>query len=635
MMDWNPFVSSLQSILDKESFSLEEILDDEEVIQETLVANKQLIAFLVQKDTLSKLLQYLLDEPLKTSSEKIRIKFPFIVNQIIGCKVYEIAKAIVESEELLNSLFNFLEKPKPLKPVYCGYFSRLVIFLLEKCTEKTFSYMNKNKMFDKLIENIENAPLCDILIFLTTNEEISKEQTQLLIQNNLLSKILEKLSGEFKFTINEESSRCLIETVKKSKQTDLLDELKKDEIIQKLIDQIFQENKTKYSIRNGINVLTTIIQSLNFSNLSLSDEKIPSSLELIISKLPSFLKFLDEQPETKKINFSGTSTVPFTEAKLRVVQFLRELTKIPVLQIQKTLSEHKIFATLLGLFFSYKWFNHLHNEVYEIIHTILSDDKFEYSQKTLIENHSLIDKILDEIGTEEKRKEKKNSIGYFEHLIHISNNIVSLSLKENFLSEFVKKLPQWTDFIDSYLVNINSIESKDIGIKISISEIKFTTFIDENQEGFAEKFKGTKTTEKKEFNPPKMITNLPEKKTEDLSTTAFSFQHGFDSDSDSDSDSDDNHQVFHPKIPSTQTQKPEEKPSQQTNFFDDNTFGDEKDAFGDFGNFQSFQPNLNESFQTNGYTPNQDSFNLNIDFQNKFEDDFNFDQSNDPKWDEK
>lgn len=52
-----PAGSPVDSILDKESYSLEELLDEDELIQECKSLNARLTAYLKQKDTVEKLVR--------------------------------------------------------------------------------------------------------------------------------------------------------------------------------------------------------------------------------------------------------------------------------------------------------------------------------------------------------------------------------------------------------------------------------------------------------------------------------------------------------------------------------------------------------------------------------------------------
>jgi serine/threonine-protein phosphatase 6 regulatory subunit 3 len=64
----------VESILDKDSFTLEELLDEEEIIQECKALNSRLINFLREKTQVEKLLRYVVEEPEDDADSKRAFK---------------------------------------------------------------------------------------------------------------------------------------------------------------------------------------------------------------------------------------------------------------------------------------------------------------------------------------------------------------------------------------------------------------------------------------------------------------------------------------------------------------------------------------------------------------------------------
>ncbi|KAF8049034.1 hypothetical protein N665_1780s0010 [Sinapis alba] len=64
--------SPVDSILDKEDYTLEELLDEEEIIQECKALNSRLIHFLRDKARVEQLLRYVVEEPLEDDADSKR-----------------------------------------------------------------------------------------------------------------------------------------------------------------------------------------------------------------------------------------------------------------------------------------------------------------------------------------------------------------------------------------------------------------------------------------------------------------------------------------------------------------------------------------------------------------------------------
>ncbi|XLR43449.1 hypothetical protein S83_028109 [Arachis hypogaea] len=95
-----PSLKKVEAILDKENFTLEELLDEEEVIQECKAVNSQLINFLRDRAQVEQLLRYITEEPPEDAESKRTFKFPFISCKIFTCEIDVILKTLVEEEEL-------------------------------------------------------------------------------------------------------------------------------------------------------------------------------------------------------------------------------------------------------------------------------------------------------------------------------------------------------------------------------------------------------------------------------------------------------------------------------------------------------------------------------------------------------
>ncbi|KAL0352794.1 UNVERIFIED_CONTAM: Serine/threonine-protein phosphatase 6 regulatory subunit [Sesamum angustifolium] len=118
--------SPVETILDKENFTLEELLDEDEIIQECKALNGHLINFLREKNTVKQLIQYIVEEAPVDAEKQRTFKFPFIACEIFTCEVDIILKALVEDEELMDLLFSFLDPERPHGTLLAGYFSKVV-----------------------------------------------------------------------------------------------------------------------------------------------------------------------------------------------------------------------------------------------------------------------------------------------------------------------------------------------------------------------------------------------------------------------------------------------------------------------------------------------------------------------------
>eukprot|EP00268_Persea_americana_P065761 TRINITY_DN8842_c0_g1_i8.p1 TRINITY_DN8842_c0_g1~~TRINITY_DN8842_c0_g1_i8.p1 ORF type:complete len:116 (+),score=24.47 TRINITY_DN8842_c0_g1_i8:342-689(+) len=100
--------SPVDSILDKKNYTLEELLDEDEIIQECKALNGRLINFLRERAQVEQLLQYIVEESPDAGEKRRTFKFPFVACEIFTCEVDIILKTLVEDEEVSVVLIFFM-----------------------------------------------------------------------------------------------------------------------------------------------------------------------------------------------------------------------------------------------------------------------------------------------------------------------------------------------------------------------------------------------------------------------------------------------------------------------------------------------------------------------------------------------
>jgi len=131
----------VDTILDKENFTLEELLDEDEIIQECKALNTRLINFLRDKSQVEQLLRYIVEDVPEDSEKKRSFKFPFIACEIFTCEIDIILRTLVEDVELMDLLFSFVKPDHPHSTLLAGYFSKVVICLMLRKTASLMNYV--------------------------------------------------------------------------------------------------------------------------------------------------------------------------------------------------------------------------------------------------------------------------------------------------------------------------------------------------------------------------------------------------------------------------------------------------------------------------------------------------------------
>ena len=136
-------MSQIDALLaDDKATTLEELLEEPELLQECKAKNqklvdlfvshlfyKALISSLISPEHVSSLLKYLLGDDL---DEEKQFKYPYLVCEIINCEIDQLLDAIIDKEELLNYIWKYLDSEPPLNSLRASYFSRANAVLMDR-----------------------------------------------------------------------------------------------------------------------------------------------------------------------------------------------------------------------------------------------------------------------------------------------------------------------------------------------------------------------------------------------------------------------------------------------------------------------------------------------------------------------
>ncbi|KAK4257630.1 hypothetical protein QN277_007193 [Acacia crassicarpa] len=192
-------VFQVEAILDKDNFTLEELLDEEEIIQECKALNSRLINVLRDRAQVEQLLRYIIEEPPENAESKRTFKFPFIACEVFTCEIDVILKTLVEEEELMNLLFSFLEPDRSHGSLLAGYFSKVVVCLMIRKTVPLMNYVQAHQnVFGQLVDLIGITSIMEVLVRLVGADEHVYpnfiDVMQWLAESNLLEMIVDKLT---------------------------------------------------------------------------------------------------------------------------------------------------------------------------------------------------------------------------------------------------------------------------------------------------------------------------------------------------------------------------------------------------------------------------------------------------------
>ena len=206
-------LSSLDSILDKPDVTVEELLDESDLIQELKQQNSKLIEYLRDEKVLERLLRYVVapqhrrsraDEDAATAEstkaregfldrvtgrarslstrsepadddskeEKQRVKYAYVSCEILASEVWSISEALLENQDSLRQFWNFIKQPAPIDPVQAGYFSKINESLLDRKMEEMIEFFKSiDNVVADIMQHVDCPMIMDLLLKMISLEK--------------------------------------------------------------------------------------------------------------------------------------------------------------------------------------------------------------------------------------------------------------------------------------------------------------------------------------------------------------------------------------------------------------------------------------------------------------------------------
>ncbi|XP_057480350.1 uncharacterized protein LOC130767483 isoform X2 [Actinidia eriantha] len=478
--------SPVESVLDKENFTLEELLDEEEIIQECKALNSRLINFLRDRAQVDQLLRYIVEEPLEDADSKRIFKFPFIACEIFICEIDVILKTLVEEEELMNLLFSFLLPNRPHSALLAGYFSKVVICLMVRKTVPLMNYVQAHQhVFDHLVDLIGITSIMEVLIRLVGADDHiypnSLDVMQWLLDSSLLEMIVDKLSPLSPPEVHANAAETLCAITRNSSSI-LAVKLSSPSFVARIFGHALEESKSKSGLVHSLSVCISlldakrsipspIIHSFRSQHMYESSTPVnPETLGAMLPKLGDLLMLLNVSSDEKILPTTyGELRPPLGKHRLKIVEFIAVLLKTGNEAAEKELISSGTIQRVFDLFFEYPFNNALHHHVESIILSCL-ENKNNTIVDHIFQECNLIGKILQTdkhpiissdlnqptLPAAEKRTPRAGNLG---HITRISNKLVQLGNSNNRIQAFLQENSEWNDWQTTVLQERNVVEN--------------------------------------------------------------------------------------------------------------------------------------------------------------------------------
>ncbi|CAJ2510585.1 Uu.00g062100.m01.CDS01 [Anthostomella pinea] len=212
-------ISTIDTILDKPDFQLEDLLDESDLIQELKQHNTKLIEYLREDRVLAKLLEYVVaprlapvetpdqdpkdsqddekksrsralsfgrprassrattDEPEEDEVEKKRNRYAYVAAEVLSSDNWSIYESLMESRALLRHFWNFLKLPAPLDPLQASYFTKVNESLFDKKTQEMVDLLKSlDDAIPDMLRHVDCPMIMDLLLKIISLERTDEGQ---------------------------------------------------------------------------------------------------------------------------------------------------------------------------------------------------------------------------------------------------------------------------------------------------------------------------------------------------------------------------------------------------------------------------------------------------------------------------
>ncbi|KAI1861873.1 hypothetical protein JX265_009376 [Neoarthrinium moseri] len=359
-------ISTIDTILEKPDFQLEDLLDESDLIQELKQHNTKLIEYLREEAVLEKLLEYVVapklepvenpdddkdkdkdkddderkgklilpfgrprasskstndGEPDEDEGEKKRNRYAYVAAEVLSSDNWSIYEALMESTSLLRNFWNFLKLPAPLDPLQASYFTKVNESLFDKKTEEMLLLLKSlDNAIPDMLRHVDCPMIMDLLLKIISLERIDSGQgvVEWLFTKDVMPTLLSFLGPEHSWATQTSAGDFMkaIITVSANASQNEQACIGPNELTRQLVSKPCVEQLINYMLGGG-NPLTVgvgiIIEVIRKNNSDYDPDVGPDNSATPSSRDPIYLgtllrRFADHVPDFMNLIMNATST---------------------------------------------------------------------------------------------------------------------------------------------------------------------------------------------------------------------------------------------------------------------------------------------------------------------------------------
>lgn len=439
MSFWKTFgfqtVSAIDTLMEGE-YTLEQLLDEDEILQETKSQNRNLIDFLVERDSMHTLLDLVTQEPAEDADDARAFKHAYIAAEILCSDVWSICDAFFEHEGLLDKTFAFLSTPadQELPPTTTMYSARVAGSLLQKRTAEVVAFLQKHHKVSEFLVRLSDANVMELLLKLISSDDMMQQRSpqlgragsgsdgegegdskrksvlQWLREGDLIPSLVDKFSPDLKESnAAENAAQALVDIVvvssvggqegqlfraelqepAEAESSPLVEQLETDAVAEKLFAHITAAPRSP-ALLHGLSVVIELLKghvAQTRSEAKIDDPEVPAFVRRTVENLPKFCDFLEKDaPDARVFTLAGgEQRVPLGFHRLKLIELFAVMARLNYASVEAALISSNVFTASFKLCFIYKWNNFLHALIDAVVEAAMAGPGLDFKLAILRE----------------------------------------------------------------------------------------------------------------------------------------------------------------------------------------------------------------------------------------------------------
>ncbi|XP_017102591.2 serine/threonine-protein phosphatase 6 regulatory subunit 3 [Drosophila bipectinata] len=414
--------ANIEALLEKENSTLEEFLDEEDILQECKTQKKNLVNYFTRPEVIRRLVELITTEPNEDVPMAQRFRYANMSCEILTLGLPSLDEKLLTDPETLQLLYSYLEKEPPLNPLLSSFFSKTFSMLFTKKPEQDWflyqhmclqllEYIKSQKTFlDFICKHFDTPVIPDLIMQMMKDIEggqLKRNLFEWLTEDKIVERLIAILRNpqETEKHANVADFFCdLINQGRLMRQTEqendsfepafdgsnpILKTIESADTIEALLNVILEPNAQESAILSGISVVLTLIKPITFTDEPNSDrqrllqkrerefhqEVQETVITVMAPRLQEFVHVLKNPPAKPTLETTAAVlTPPFGKTRLQVCRVFTALLETKHETIHQAICATEYFSLLLEYFKQYCWNNFLHSELEKALHLVFYNE---------------------------------------------------------------------------------------------------------------------------------------------------------------------------------------------------------------------------------------------------------------------